>query len=816
MSAPDRVELIRLSGTLTGIDFVQVSPDQLELFVFIHHLTLPAGLANALKTIKPAQVEINGVGQVTPVHVKVTQHVLPIVSVNGRHALHFKVDGPGGFGYYRLKIDHPAIDSYFNNVLFSFKANCPSELDCKAKEHECPDDEIVDFPVDYRARDFWSFRQALIDFASQRYPDWQDRLEADIGMVLVELLSALGDEFAYADDRIVREHVIDDASQRRSLRHLAALVDYPLDDGSGAFAWIDVQAIAPGLLAAGLGITDARNQVVFELGRGLADTGKTFAVSNARNQFAPYIWDEDATCLLVGGTGLTLIGNQAASFLPDLAIDPVGKWVLLATLPTDPAKPERRLIVRVVSATNTTDPLNGNPITQITWDRPTPFELDLETLIVRANIVPATSGATKTLSFRIGPPPPGGPDLPRALERVGPNHDLTDTPDVAVDADEADTVPLSRRVKFLFSLPGSQTTPLVWLESIDGDMRPEVRLVLQGGTDWTWMPALIGATVASVTDEVFTLEDGSYRSVFAVEQPGGRFEFADYASSAGNTIRFGDGEFGLAPADGDIFDLTFRLGNGRLMNVAADTLVRFATEFATPPAKPLFVSAITNPLAASGGRDPETDTSIRTNAPQAFRYKPLRAVRPEDYEEIAERLAWVQKAGATLRWTGSWAAMFVTADPRGEFGLSPAHRAELEQVMDRVRQAGRDVRITDPRYADVDLEIGVCVAADAYKGEVKERVLAALFGDRDTKGFFDPDNFTFGTPLSRGALMAAIQDVSGVRAVERMRVRRRGYFQWRAFNEFALRVGSNELVRVTNDRLLPERGAVRLVMEGGA
>ena len=49
-----------------------------------------------------------------------------------------------------------------------------------------------------------------------------------------------------------------------------------------------------------------------------------------------------------------------------------------------------------------------------------------------------------------------------------------------------------------------------------------------------------------------------------------------------------------------------------------------------------------------------------------------------------------------------------------------------------------------------------------------------------------------------------------------MRVRRRGYFDWRAFNEFALRVNPNELVRVTNDRLLPERGAVRLIMEGGA
>jgi hypothetical protein len=52
--------------------------------------------------------------------------------------------------------------------------------------------------------------------------------------------------------------------------------------------------------------------------------------------------------------------------------------------------------------------------------------------------------------------------------------------------------------------------------------------------------------------------------------------------------------------------------------------------------------------------------------------------------------------------------------------------------------------------------------------------------------------------------------------VERMRIRRRGHFAWRAFNEFALRVGTNELLRVTNDRLLPERGAVRLTMEGGA
>ena len=77
-----------------------------------------------------------------------------------------------------------AVDPYFKEVGFSFKANCHSQLDCAALPHECPDEELVDYPVNYLARDFWSFRQALIDFASDRHPDWQDRLEADVGMML--------------------------------------------------------------------------------------------------------------------------------------------------------------------------------------------------------------------------------------------------------------------------------------------------------------------------------------------------------------------------------------------------------------------------------------------------------------------------------------------------------------------------------------------------------------------------------------------------------------------------------------------------------
>ena len=196
--AVDRVDLLRASTTLTGIDFVEVSATQTELTLFLQHDTLPAALATTLASISPAAISIVGEGQVAPAEVQVIENVSPLPApVDGRAVMLIRVAAPGGFGWYRLNIDSPAIDPYFNDIRFSFKAACDSDLDCKAFDRLCPPDEMVDFPVDFRARDFWSFRQALIDFASQRYPDWQDRLEADVGMMLLEILAASGEVLGF-------------------------------------------------------------------------------------------------------------------------------------------------------------------------------------------------------------------------------------------------------------------------------------------------------------------------------------------------------------------------------------------------------------------------------------------------------------------------------------------------------------------------------------------------------------------------------------------------------------------------------------------
>lgn len=814
---PDRVELLRASSTLTGIDFIQVAPSQTELLIFLQHDSLPAGLAARLAALTPQDMDIVGEGQTDPPRITVLHHASPLPPpVDGRAVLRLQVAEPGGFGHYRLSIRSDAIDPYFNHVRFSFKAACPSELDCAPSNTPCATDATVDFPVDYRARDFWSFRQALMDFASQRYPDWQDRLEADVGMMVLELWSALGDEFAYAQDRLARESRLDTATQRRSLRHLARLVDYPLDDGSGAFAWLDLNATAAVAVNAGTAVSDAQGQVFFEVGHGLRDHAlgtapKAFAIDPARNELRPHIWDHLDTCLPAGSTGMTLAGAHASHLLANVDIDPKGRWVLLQTRPTRPDVPERRLVVRLNVPRDGTDPLLGQPITHLSWDDPTPFDLDLDTLVLRGNLLPATSGLTRSQRLRIGPPTSPTdpePDIPQAVERLGTGGAST---------------------RFLFSLPDSDTTPLVWLPANTVDpnhlgpvaTRPEVELVHDDSGTWSWLPAMVGEETATPTTQAFTLEDGIYRRVVGFERMGRVTTLVDYASGAGHTVRFGDGEFGQLPADGARFTLRYRLGNGRHMNIAADSLVVFAAGM------PSGVDRVNNPLAAQGGRDPESAQQIRINAPQAFRHVTHRAVQLRDHEEMAERLLWVQQAGASLRWTGSWPTVFVTADPRDAVGLSTTQQSELRDSLDRTRQAGREVKIMAPRYADIDLDIRVCVAPNAYRGEVKAAVLAALFGEPDLpapgnegvnplRGFFDPDNFRFGTPLSRAALIATIQAVPGVKAVESMRVRRRGWFDWRDFDAFTLPVGLDELVRVGHNRDHPERGAVKLSMEGGA
>jgi predicted phage baseplate assembly protein len=332
---------------------------------------------------------------------------------------------------------------------------------------------------------------------------------------------------------------------------------------------------------------------------------------------------------------------------------------------------------------------------------------------------------------------------------------------------------------------------------------------------WEWRRALLGVDSSHGGDRHFTLDDGLWNRVVGYRRPTGDVVHRDYAQDGAFTVRFGDDEFGQIPSPpGTVFEATYRLGNGRAGNVGPDSLTVF--DAASIGA---LVQSITNPLPATGGVDSEPLDDVRRLAPDAFRAITYRAVRPEDYAKAAERLPWVQRAGASFRWTGSWLTAFVTSDPRGAATLSAPRKAELEAQLDRFRQAGRETHVLDPDYADIDLEIDFCVEPSSYGGDVKQSVLEALLGRSGAaprKGFFDPDAFAFGDPLQRSVLEAFIQTVPGVRAVEQMRIRRRGWFDWRVFDELAYPVGADEVLRLQNDPDHPEQGTLRVFPKGGA
>ncbi len=822
MTTQDRKELLKTQTAVTGLDFIFVHPDQATLDV--HFLVDPSGLDSPL----PGDLEAAFV-RVVPVELGD-----PVVSITGiswvgpagaENVLRITFAAPGGFSPYNLAISDERIDPFYNSLEFSFKASCPVDIDCQPPCQHCAPEEDVDFPVDYMSRDFESYRTALLDFAAQRYPGWHERSEADTGTMVIELMAALGDELAYYQDRVAGEAYLETATQRRSLRGHAALVDYDVDEGRGATGWICVNAVdgQQGMIPAGTSAwaaDDNGDHVYFSIGKGIRDTA-SYDVRSDLNSVPAHIWDQSVTCLFSGSVSVDIRGALKSSLqFNDPPADPSGRWVMLTTTPTDRSIPPRAQLVRVTRVTEITDGLLGTTVTRIEWAQKHAIthEMELESLRVCGNVVPVTAGRDAEAYFRIGYPDDPGDTTPVAVERQGRTVSAgigsCDCEDDRCGCGE------TRSVNYLRSLPGTETSDLVWLGDSDSGSLPELLLSEVAAANpsasvvgpWSYRKSFLRSSSTGPESTHFSLEDGTWGRAVGFQRFGTEIEHVDYLSGNGKTVIFGDGEFGRLPNVGAIFSARYRTGNGEAANLPAQSLTNIETGLP-------FVESISNPLPTSGGSEPESFEAVRRNAPRAFRVDTRRAVRPEDYAAAAEKLPWVQHAGASFRWTGSWLTASVTPDPRDSFAVTTAQRADLRFQLERYRQAGRPAYVRRPKYADIDIEITICAKPANFRDEVLEAVEASLFATNalnSDDAYFSPDNFTFGDPLERSALEAHIQSVPGVLGVRRVRVRRRGYFDWRDLTELVYEVADDEVIRIENDPDHADHGIATIIMEGGA
>jgi hypothetical protein len=112
----------------------------------------------------------------------------------------------------------------------------------------------------------------------------------------------------------------------------------------------------------------------------------------------------------------------------------------------------------------------------------------------------------------------------------------------------------------------------------------------------------------------------------------------------------------------------------------------------------------------------------------------------------------------------------------------------------------------------------VCVAANYFRSDVLAE-LRRVFGNgtrpNATRGFFHPDNFSFGQGVYLSQLYAAAQKVTGVRHVEILTLERSGRPSPAALTEGVLRIDRLEIARLDNDPNFPDRGVLKFTMRGG-
>ena len=808
-----RQYLLNPYATLNGIDYVEIaSADETVLLVhFLNAVVVEGTLGTVARSpmsspvgSSPAPVTITGGEVITAITVRpIDESTAWSADSENRPVLTVRVASPGDFSTYQLAVASTVLDPYFASVPFSFKANCPSDFDCQPPVPSCLAEEPIDLTIDYLAKDFSSFTQALSDFSAQRYPEWLERSEADLGMVLQEILAAMADELSYYQDRIAGESLLDTATQPVSLLRHARLVDY--EPAPATVATVDLQlevsaatAVTSPVHCQALAADGA--MVDFEVGCGLADSSGglaafSYPVDPRWNRLSPagdpnlvpYCWDESQRCLAAGATEVDVACWGHGFFdTQQLLIDTTGATT------ADP--PVREIVVVAGSPKEIMDPLFGIKVTRVTLASPTSLDHDLTRTLLAGNLVPAMQGLRLSETFFCpddsSPPTGANPAVIRLGSSSTPGNPVPDYRYSLASSPLAWIATAQTDV----DTPVAATPEIVLLEDIDG----------QAPKPWPWVRWLLDAASA---DDVFTLTPEQYSPVWTA---GKNRTWFDYDGGGGTTIRFGNGDFGVLPAAGTVFSVTYRAGGGSSGNVPADTITHVVAATAGP------VAACTNPFAATGGTDAETAQQIRDRAPQAFR-NPLRVVQTVDYEAAAQSLPWVQQAGTTFRWTGSWLTVFTAADPAATEQPTADEVGQLTDLLNRRRLAGYESYVLPPRYVSVDLNISVCGNPSYFASDIETAVLQALRPGplpNGTVGFFDHTRWAFGQPLESSALLAAVQAVVGVQGVSSVEYLQRGVQgNWTSLPE-TVTIAADQILRVDDDPSLPDAGSLTVTVDG--
>ena len=858
---------VRNAQGLYGLDFLEVSQNQLTLTVTF--------LGHAPAEIKNENIRIEGGVRILGINVTGLTVNRSAPDADQDDTMDVTVDKAGDFSTYVLRISalddagnptHKPLtgfDPRYDSIAFSFKANCPSDLDCKSP-HICPPETRIEPDISYLAKDYESFRQLILDRLALLMPQWTERHVPDLGIALVEVLAYLGDYLSYFQDAVATEAYLQTARERISVRRHVRLVDYPMHEGCNARTWMFVgtdtdlaldplgiyfitafhnaplnrQILGPSDLAA----VPPRSYQIFE--PLVADTSVPIQLLAAHSVIKLYTWGDQQCCLAKGATSCTLIDSWAPAPTPPSPPSPpapaapapflqpnasvaarattgektrvlqlkVGDILILEevlgpkTGVAVDADPKHRQAVRITRIEPGVDTLyaapDGQPFVYIEWAPDDALTFPL--CISGVTQAPACKYITDiTVAhgnvFLID----HGSHQSEPLSPV-PRKQTTATCESDCQPTEVTLTPAVFR-PVLRQSPLTFSQPLAAKSPASALLLQDPRKALPSITLKGELTTPSGVITSTWTAQYDLLESESNDLDFVVEMD----------NSGDAHLRFGDNDLGEMPDAGMMFSATYRVGNGPDGNVGPEKISYIV--FRNAPVNGVNLQPL-NFLAAQGGTAPEPLAEIKLLAPYAFRSDLERAITAADYAAIAERNSKIQRAAADFSWTGSWYEASVAVDALATEDPPEKLLEHIEGYLYRFHRMGYDLEVNPAHYVSLDLELKVCVLPDYLRGHV-EAALLDVFSNRvlpdGTVGFFQPDNLTFGEGIYVSKIVAAAQAVTGVESVTVKKLQRLLEPPNHELENGILPLGPYEVARLDNDPSFPEHGKLVIQLRGG-
>src|SRR5712692_4092681 len=793
--------------SLSGLDYVEVSEDQLTLTVSF------LGKAPD-KEVEARNVIIEGgrrVRNIQVLDVQVDREREPDVD----DSMDITVDKAGDFSTYTLRLvepkgydaqgrpiyeQFPGVDLRYGQVDFSFKAGCASDLDCPTPL-VCPPTPVIEPEINYLAKDYASFRQLILDRLALTIPDWQERHVPDIGIALVEILAYAGDYLSYYQDAISTEAYLGTARQRISVRRHVRLVDYHIHEGCNARAWLflstqadhtdnkllpsHIYFITGGANGTGAAQTVLQDSAVKRLPQGtyqvfeplVADPAQPLKLYVAHNEIHFYTWGDRDCCLPRGATSVTLQDYTDENAGPLLKLKP-GDYLLLEEvkgaktgLPAD-ADPTHRHIVRLTGVKRSEDALYEKHVVEVSWGKEDalPFPLCISATgpapdcdlienisVARGNILLVDNGQTVCEDLSC---------VPVATSTLYCDECEQQAADIQVSAGLFNPVVRQTPLTFSQPLPAHAAAarliaqdPRAALPHITLGSKPPASDVALSPDTLCPDPPLIDCCDAQ------TSPPRTWQPVYDLLERGGEdFKFVVEIDNDGVAhLRFGDDELGRAPEPLEAFCARYRVGNGPSGNVGAETITTVVLKNI-----PIDGLSCRNPFVAMGGTLPEPLSEIKLYAPGAFMVDQERAITAGDYARLAGRYPGVQRATASLRWTGMNYEALVVIDPLGTDELRYSLLRKIEHYLQPYRRIGHDVKVAQAQYVPIALALDICVLPNYLQAHVKAALLATFSNGilpDGARGFFHPDNLSFGYSISVSAIIARAQAIPGVMSV---------------------------------------------------